>query len=262
MLLAVDLRNDCLAVGVRGPEGWVGRFRLAAADRSADEWAFLIAALLRERGVDPGGLRRAALSSVVPVYTQRFRAAMSALVPSDPAPLVVGPGIKTGLRIRTDHPGEVGADLVCNAVAAVARLGAPCLAVDFGAALSITAVDSAGDLVGAVIAPGLETAAATLRERAAQLPQVRLDAPGRVIGRNTAEAVRSGLLVGWAGLVDRLVADACRELAGADGAAAVGLAGTGDYPRPPVAVGRPFAVWDPWLALDGLALIAERNPAT
>jgi type III pantothenate kinase len=256
MLLAVDLRNNSAAVGVRGPDGWLARFRLAAAERSADEWSFLIGAMLRAAGVDPASLRRAALSSVVPAATQRFRAALAALVPQATPPLVVGPGVKTGLRIRTDQPGEVGADLVCSAAAAVARVGAPCLAVDFGTALSITAVDASGDLVGAIIAPGLETAGAALRDKAAQLPQVHLETPVRAIGRNTADAVRSGLLLGWAGLVDRLVAEAAAELSPAG---AVGLVGSGDYPAPPVATHRPFAVWEPWLALEGLALIADRN---
>jgi type III pantothenate kinase len=270
MLLAVDVRNGSVAVGVKidlRKEGeasvpsaarpWVCRFRLSTADRSADEWAFLMLSMLREAGVDPRDVRRTALSSAVPAYTARFRDALARFSQAATETIVVGPGVRTGLRIKTDNPAEVGADLVCNAVAASSALKSPCLVVDFGTVLSFTAVDKAGDLAGVAIAPGLEAAAADLRERAAQLPQVRLDAPLRAIGKNSTESIRAGVMIGWSGLVDRLIEEVSAELGSP--ALHVSLVGTGDYETAPVPVSRHFDLWDRWLTLDGLAIIADRN---
>ncbi len=265
MLLAVDVRNGTVAVGAKAdrrnevglPEPWQARFRLSTADRSADEWRFLILSLLREAGVDPRLVRRTALSSAVPAYTERFREALARFAPDGPAPLVVGPGVKTGVRIRTDNPAEVGADLVCDAAAASALTSPPYLVVSFGTVLSFTAVDAAGDLAGVAIAPGLESAAADLRAHAAQLPQVRLDAPSRAIGKNSVESIRAGVMIGWSGLVDRLIQTVSIELG--EPGLRVALVGTGDSDGPPIAVARPFDLWNRWLTLDGLALIAERN---
>jgi type III pantothenate kinase len=178
MLLAVDVRNGTVAVGAKvdlksGGEGgpraerpWVVRFRLSTADRSADEWAFLILSMLREAGVESRQVRRTALSSAVPAYTERFREALARFSSAGSRAPGVGPGVRTGVRIRTDNPAEVGADLVCDAAAASASVAAPYVVVSFGTVLSLTAVDAAGDLAGVAIAPGLESAAADLRAHA------------------------------------------------------------------------------------------------
>jgi type III pantothenate kinase len=255
VLLAVDARNESIAVGLRAGGRWSARFRVSAADRSADEFAFLFAALLRERGADPAQVRAAVLSCVVPALAPRLAAALREL--SGREALAVGPGVKTGLRIRTDNPGEVGSDLVCSAVAAVARLGAPCVVVDYGSALTFTAVAPPADLVGVAIAPGMEAAVEALRSRGAQLPQVRLEPVERAAGRNTADSIRSGVVRGWAGLTDRLVSDLSAELGGQ--ATRVFLAGTGDPLVSGTAPSRGFDLWEPYLALEGLVLIAERN---
>jgi type III pantothenate kinase len=257
VLLAVDARNGSIAVGLFSDSVPVVRFRLAAADRSADEYALLIRSMLREAGADPSGIDRGALSCVVPFLTPRLQAAMARFLPADRPVLTVGPGVKTGLRIRTDTPGEVGSDLVCDAVAGLARVRPPFVAVDFGAAIAFVAVDAPADLLGVSIAPGLDSAVAALRERAAQLPQVRLDAPARAIGRNTAESVRSGVVIGWAGLVDRLSETMAAEL-GHPGTR-VALIGTGEAAVPEAAPSRGFDLYEPYLALDGLVLISERN---
>jgi len=260
MILAADVRNGGISFGVQDPAGsWVCRFRLSAAQRSIDEWTFLVASLLRERGVAPESLRYGALSSVVPVQTPVFMSVLQAFLPAGGEPLLVGPGVRTGLRIRTDNPAELGSDLVCNAVAAAARLGTPCVAVDFGSTLTFTAVNAAGDLVGAALAPGLGSAAEELRLRTALLPQVRLEQPARAIGKNSADAVRSGLMIGWSGLTDRLV-EAISEELGPDGQT-VRLAGTGPYEAPPILTRRSFDLWDPALTLEGLVAIARRAMA-
>lgn len=291
MILAVDLRNGGLHVGVCTPDGqWKTRFRLAMVERSADEWAFILRGMFRERQLDPASCSQAILSSVVPAATPILLQALRDLLQGRGEPLLVGPGIKTGLRIRTDNPAEVGSDLVCNAVAALTLVGAPCIIVDFSTVLSFTVLNQQGDLVGVALAPGIEAAVADLRLRAAQIPQVRLDTPHTAMGKNTAESIRAGILIGWAGLVDRIIEAIARELGEGladeketkeakkefrnpslslqsprhmriDTSAAPFpyLVGTGCYEDIPVRGTYAFDRWEPYLALQGLYLIARKN---
>lgn len=257
MLLAVDARNGSIAVGLYRGSASVARFALAAADRSADEYAFLIRSLMLEAGADPGEIDRGILSCVVPFLTPRLQEAIARFLPAGRSAITVGPGVKTGLRIRTDTPGEVGSDLVCDAAAALSLREPPFIVVDFGAAVAFVAVDAPADLLGVAIAPGLDSAAAALRERSAQLPQVRLDEPSRAIGRNTAESVRAGVVIGWSGLVDRLTEAMSAELGFP--ARKVALIGTGEAAVPQAVPARGFDAYEPHLALRGLVLIADRN---
>lgn len=256
MLLAADARNASISVGLSEGDRWVRRFRLSALDRTADEYGFLISAMLESGGIRPDSIDAAALSCVVPSLSRRLQAALKSFLAPDREVLVVGPGVKSGMRIRTDTPGEVGPDLVCESVAAVSRAGAPCVVVSFGAVLTFTAVAAPADLLGVAIAPGLDAAVSAIRTAGALLPQVRLERPERAIGRNTAESVRAGVVLGWSGLVDRIVSAMSDELGGG-----VSLVGTGEYDAPPVSPQVGFHVWEPYLALDGLRLIAERNDA-
>jgi type III pantothenate kinase len=148
MIIAADVRNGGVSVGLVSAEGqWQAIVWLSAVDRSADEWAFLIRALFAERGMGLQDLSQAVLSSVVPAWTGIFVDVLEGFLPRGASCLVVGPGIKTGLRIRTDNPAEVGSDLVCNAVAASALVPVPCIIIDFSTTLSFTALDRQGDLV-------------------------------------------------------------------------------------------------------------------
>ncbi len=264
MIAAVDARNRTIRVGLGDTEGegvrWRARFCLGADPfRSAEEYAWALAGLCERHRVDPAGADRVILSSVVPSLTPRLRSACSqAFGPGgaakDDRVLVVGPGIRTGMKIRTDIPGEVGSDLVCDAVAAYARLGAACVVVDFEALLTFTAVNGEGELLGVAIAPSPQAAAESLRANGAQLPQVRLESPGRAIGRNSAQSIQSGVLLGYAGLVDRMVSLFRGEL-GCPAAAV----GTGDEIGLALAPEGGFAFFDPWLSLEGLAALEARN---
>ncbi|MBP7262849.1 MAG: type III pantothenate kinase [Spirochaetia bacterium] len=250
MLLALDARNGSLTVGFRHGNAWLPLTRLGV-NRTEDEYAFLLNAALDKAGP---GLRpdRAWLSSVVPGLTPVLKEAVRLAFGLDVT--VVGPGVKTGVKIRVDQPAELGSDLVCQAAAGYALAGGACLVVDFGAALTMAAVNGKGEFMGAAIAPGLETAATALRRTAAQLPEVRLEASDKAIGRNTPDAVRSGLILGYTGLVERL-AERMRLELGEDAA----LIGSGDKLGRLVLDGLPALAFVPDLALDGLALIAERN---
>jgi len=163
--------------------------------------------------------------------------------------------VRTGLRIRTDNPTEVGADLVANAVAAYARFQSSCIVVDFGTALTFTAVAEPGDLLGVAIAPGLNSAAGALSRDTAQLPRVQLAPPPTAIGRNTTHSIQSGLVFGYVGLVEALIGRMRQELGGRAHAVATG--GLAPIIAP---LTDQFAEIDPWLTLEGLRIIAERNP--
>jgi type III pantothenate kinase len=264
MIAAVDARNRTIRVGLGdpGPEGvrWRARFCLGADPlRSAEEYAWILAGLCARQGVDPREADRVILSSVVPALTPRLRSACARAFGTGEAEgadrvRTVGPGIRTGMKIRTDIPGEVGSDLVCDAVGAYARLGTACVVVDFEAMLTFTAVNGEGELLGVAIAPGPQAAAESLRANGAQLPQVRLEPPARAIGKNSAQSIQSGILLGYSGLVDRMVALFRKEL-GCPAAAA----GTGDEIGLDLAPEGGYAFFDPWLSLEGLAVLDERN---
>lgn len=262
MLAALDARNGGLCLGFRSGDAWLPLARFGP-DRSADEYAFLFEAAYRRAtqaaGEVAGALAGAApdrawLSCVVPALTPRLVEAFRLAFGLEAR--LVGPGIKTGVKIRTDQPSEVGSDLVCQAAAAYELVRGACVVVDFGAALTLAAVDGEGALLGASIAPGLETAAWALRRSAAQLPQVRLEEPSRAIGRNSAEALRSGIILGYRGLVSALVAGMREELGGE-----AALVGSGDELGRGIldSLGRTRFVPD--LTLDGIAVIAARNEA-
>jgi type III pantothenate kinase len=218
-----------------------------------DEYAVLFRDMMRDSGLTMDYLDRAALCSVVPPLTGTLAEMLEQQMGR--APLVVGPGVRTGLRIRTDNPAEVGADLVANAVAAYTRFEGDCIVVDFGTALTFTAVAVPGDLVGVAIAPGLSSAARALSSNTAQLPRVRLVPPPAAIGRNTTHSIQSGLVFGYIGLVGALIGRIREELGGS--ALAVATGGLAQSIAP---LTDQFAAIDPWLTLEGVRLIAERNP--
>ncbi len=252
MLLALDVRNSGIVAGFRQHDQWKTIVRLGA-DRSADELGILLDASARRAGLGVDeGVREAWISSVVPALTPRVASAVASAFVLEAS--VVGPGVKTGIKIRTDTPSELGSDIVCSAVAALALAPGACIVVDFGVALVLSAIDSSGGLLGVSIAPGLETAARSLRISAAQIPEVRLDRPRHAIGKNTAQALQSGILLGYGGLVRRLV-----ELMGAELGETATIIGTGDEAGRAVMAEAGFGSFVPDLTLDGLAMVAERN---
>jgi type III pantothenate kinase len=169
-------------------------------------------------------------------------------------PLIVGPGVKTGLKIMIENPAELGTDIVCNSVAAYNRIGRSCIVVDFGTALTFTAVREPGEILGVAIAPGLQAAAEALSEHTAQLPQVWLEPPGKAIGTNTIKSIQSGVVFGYTGLVEAMIDRMRNELGGS--AAVIGTGGRAGVIAP---LTNRFTLIEPWLILEGLRLIAEKN---
>ncbi len=263
MLLALDARNSGIVAGFRDGDGWKSIVRLGV-DRSADEIGILLEAAAARAGVGTttASVDEAWLSCVVPALTSRLVHAVREAFGIDAS--TVGPGTRTGLKIRTDNPSELGSDIVCSCVAArcvAAReitsreAESPAvIVVDFEAALVVSAVNADGELLGVSIAPGLETAARSLRASAAQIPEIRLDVPRRAIGKNTAQSLQSGIVLGYGGLVSRLV-----ELMSAEMGGSALVIGTGDETGRTVLESAGYDRFVPNLALDGLSILAERD---
>ena len=207
MRLAVDIGNTQTVIGAYRGRSLEHRWRISTeTSRTTDEYRILLSGLLS--GI-PQPLTGAALSSVVPTAVPAIRPVLTEMV-NGPL-VVVGPGTRTGMEIRIDNPREVGADRVANAIGAVELYGAPVLVVDFGTATTVDVIDASGSYCGGAIAPGVQVAGDALAAAASALRRVELTRPGRATGRNTTEAVQSGLVFGWAGLVDGLVRRICAE---------------------------------------------------
>lgn len=251
-MLAVDVGNTQTMLGVLDGERIVRKWRISSGrDYTTDEFVIMLRGLLEPAGYLSGDFAGAAMSSVVPAAAAALPSALEEV--TGRVPLVVGPGVKTGMAIRIDSPREVGADRVVNSVAARERYGSPVVALDFGTATTFDAVDEAGDYIGGVIAPGLEVSMEALVSATSALRRVDLTEPRSVIGKGTVEAIQSGLLYGYAGLVDGILARIAAETGTERVVATGGLA--------PVIVPlcRRVSEINDSLTLEGLRLIWERN---
>ncbi len=194
MLLVVDVRNRDTALGLVDDATIVDKWEVRTSDRTRDEWILLIRSLIRTSGVVP---TTAILASVVPEATRVLRGVLPEL--SGTEPLVVGPGLKTGLAIDLDNAREVGADRVASAVGAIERHGAPAVVVGLGTVTTVDVIDGRQRFHGGSISVGVGVAAEALVTSTASLRRVELVAPSTAIGRNTVEAVQSGIVLGFAG---------------------------------------------------------------
>jgi type III pantothenate kinase len=254
VLLAIDVGNTETDIGVFQGESLAWTWRLATGrKRTPDELALLFGGFLAQQGLSfTRQITGVAIASVVPDQTQSLREMVREYF-HFPA-VVVEPGVKTGIPILIDNPKEVGADRIVNALAAFAKYGGPCVIVDVGTATTYDAVTDNGEFVGGAIAPGLQVAAEGLFAATARFTRVEIVPPRSVIGKNTTEALQSGLLFGTAAEVDGMVERMQKELGGdAVVVATGGLAG--------VVVPECHSIdhHDPWLTLEGLRLIFERN---
>src|SRR6476661_6623079 len=250
MLLAVDVGNTQTVLGLYDGDRLTEQRRLATdASRTGDELGALLGEMLDLESVD--GI---CLSSTVPALVREFElfAERWARAPI----LVVGPGAKTGIPVRYDDPREVGPDRIVNAVAARERYGSPVVSVDFGTSTNFDVVSAAGEYVGGVLAPGIETSMEALFDRAARLRKVDFVEPPSVIGKTTVAALQSGVVYGFAGQVDGIVTAIRKEL-GSD-ARAIATGGLADLIYPHAST---IERVDPFLTLEGLRIVWERNRA-
>jgi type III pantothenate kinase len=253
MLLVVDVGNTQTHFGTfRGAE-LVEHWRFATVRTStADELGAAFASLLELRGLSFDDLDASIFSVVVPELEPEYEG-MAARYLGHP-PLLVGPGLKTGMPIQIDNPRELGADRIVNSIAAYERFHAACVVVDFGTSINYDVVSANGEFLGGIIAPGVEISLDALHRRAAKLVRVDLEAPRGVIGRSTIDSVRSGVVYGFAGQVDGIVERVRGELG--EDTRAIATGGLAEFIVPYC---ESIDEVDDLLTLTGLRLLYERN---
>ena len=253
LLLALDIGNTSISIGVYDGDALAATFHIATdQDNLADEFAMLMLSLLRAHGIEPARVDSAVLSSTVPPLIGVFEQVCRRYFEVEP--LVVGTGVKTGVRVRYDNPREVGPDRILHAVAALAKYEPPMVIVDMGTALVFDAVSREGDYLGGAIAPGIGIASEALFSRAAMLHRVSIERPGQVIGRNTAHSMQAGIYYGYAEMISGMV----RRFKAEIGEDATVIA-TGGYVQSVSEEAGCFDVIEEHLNLEGLRLVFEMN---
>jgi type III pantothenate kinase len=253
MLFTIDIGNTNITFGLYEGDALGPRWRIRTIhEKMPDEYGILLDQLFRHRGYHPEQVTGVVIASVVPPLTPIFEQACRDYLGQEP--LVVDASVETGVRILYDNPLAVGADRVVDAAAVRAMYSVPACVVDFGTATTFDAVSAEGDYLGGAIAPGVGISAQALFERTAKLPRVELTRPPSAIGRNTVHSIQSGLLFGYVGLVEGMVARFKAEL-GPD-TRVIATGGLAEIIARETGV---IDVVDPWLTLHGLRIIYELN---
>jgi type III pantothenate kinase len=265
MLLTLDVGNTNTVLGLYrlAPDELITHWRVSTLrTQTADEYGVLFLNLFAMKKIEPTEVTSIIIASVVPPLETTLRQVCERYF--NLKPLLVEPGIKTGMPILVDNPAELGADRLANGVGAFAKYGGPCIVVDFGTATTFDLISAKGEYLGGVIAPGLAISAEALFSRAARLSRVDVKKPSKVVGTNTIAHMQSGLYYGYIGLVDGILERMLNETRGPDSS-------SGEPPSPPkiIATGglarlivddsRFIHIIDDMLTLDGLRLIYERN---
>ncbi len=253
MLLAIDMGNTCITLGVYAGKELKVVARLATDhERTSDQYAIELRDVLGIHGIGPDDLDGAILGSVVPVLTDVLCRAVKQITGLDT--MVLGPGLKTGLNIRLDNPAQLGADLVAGAVAAIAQFPLPCIVYDLGTATTVSVINAKGEFLGGIITAGIGISLDALVSRTSQLPYISLEAPAEVIGTNTVASMKSGLVLGTAAMMDGMAQRIEEELGEPATLVATGGRAPGIVPH----CKRSFALSDT-LLLEGLRLIYQKN---
>jgi type III pantothenate kinase len=253
MLLAIDVGNTNIVVGVFDGERLVCDFRIHTDDRvTGDELGLTIVDLLERQDITPQAVSAVVVSNVVPTLSRSVEDLSQGYFGR--TPMIVGPGTRTGIRIQYDDPRQVGADRIANAIAARHLYGAPAVLVDFGTATTFDAIDADGNYLGGAIAPGIQISHDALVSHAARLMRVELTAPASAIGHSTTTSMQSGIVFGYVGLVEGLVGRLKAEIG--DGAKVIATGGLAEAMSRLIPA---IDVVDERLTLLGLRLIYEQN---
>jgi type III pantothenate kinase len=252
-VLALNVGNSSISMGVFADASLLHDWRVSTdIRRSGDELGLLLKGLLREVGLESKSWSGVCVSSVVPPLGQVLVETIRQYFRTEP--LIVGPGVKTGLAIRSENPREIGSDRIVNAVAAADKFSGPLIVVKLGTATTFCVINDDNEYVGGVIAPGVRSSADALYERTAKLPRVELVYPKNVVGKSTISSIQSGLLYGAAGLVDGIVTRISEEYS-----LNFTVIATGGLAQLISPVSHTIDVVEPYLTLDGLRLIWNRN---
>ncbi|WP_282938170.1 type III pantothenate kinase [Paenibacillus sp. RC67] len=253
MILAVDVGNTNIVLGLYEGKQLLHHWRLSTNRSSTtDEYGMMIYNLFQHSELELEQVEGIIISSVVPPLMFVLEQLCSKYLKK--TPLIVGPGIKTGLNVRYENPREVGADRIANAVAAIELYGTPCIVVDFGTATTFDYIDESGQYIGGAVAPGIGISTEALYQRAAKLPRIELVKPKSVVGRNTVASMQAGIIYGFAGQVDGIVGRIREEHH-----AHAKVVATGEMAELIASESRTIEKVNPLLTLQGLQMIYERN---
>lgn len=253
MLLAIDIGNSNIVIGCIQDGTILNEIRIATdLIKTSDQYCMDLKNALSLYDIPRESIEGVIISSVVPPLLNSFRTAVMKL--TGKKPMVVGPGIRTGLNIQIDNPSQIGSDLIVAAVAALREYPAPLMIVDMGTATTISVIDRSRSYIGGCICPGVRVSAEALTSRAALLPAINLEAPRRAIGRNTADCMRSGIMLGAAAMLDGLIDRMEDEL----GEKATVVA-TGGISRFVIPMCRREILYDRNLLLKGLEILYLNN---
>ena len=256
MLLAIDIGNSNIVLGCIEDHTIVHEARLATdLIKTSDQYCMDLKNLLSLYEIDRAGIEGVIISSVVPPVLNSFRTAVMKL--TGIKPMVVGPGIKTGLNILMDNPAQIGSDLVVAAVAALREYPAPLIVIDMGTATTMSVIDANRAYIGGCICPGVRISSEALTARTAQLPGISLEAPKHAIGKNTIDSMQSGIMLGAACMLDGMIERMEQEL----GRTATVLA-TGGISRFVIPMCRRKIIYDKNLLIKGLMILYENNKRT
>ncbi|MCI5893183.1 MAG: type III pantothenate kinase [Clostridiales bacterium] len=253
MILAIDVGNTNIVVALYDKDKLRRNWRMATdKNKASDEYGVLLTQFLQFENVSTNDIEDVIIASVVPTVMHSLKNAVKRYIKCEP--MIVGPGIKTGMNIRYDNPKELGADRIVNAVAAINKYKPPLIIVDFGTATTFCAVDRNGDYLGGVIAAGVKISMSALFEKTAKLPKVEIVKPSSIIGRNTISAIQSGAVFGHAGLVDGIAGRIKQEI-GQDAT----VIATGGLAKMIAEESKEIDVVDSMLTLDGLKILYDKN---
>ncbi len=253
MLLCFDIGNTNITIGGYKGDDLVFTARLATdSRRTSDQYAIEIRDIIHIYNIERNEITDAAICSVVPTVGSAIARAINQLFEFEP--MILGPGIKTGLNIKIDNPAQLGADLAAGAVGALAKYPYPCIVIDLGTATTLSVIGKNGEFIGGSIAAGIKLTLEALSSKTAQLPVVGLDAPAKVIGSNTVDCMKSGLIIGAASMIDGMITRMERELG-----TKTTVVATGGLAPTVVNFCDHEIILDNNLLLDGLKLIYEKN---